>query len=249
VENLGDGEALGARREEMLPHACIATHLLLGATEGAFISLIDPPEGAKEAAAATRSVGSHSVIASEEGRRDLVLSAPIILYDHPKLAPESGGDFFDATEMDEMLTLRTSTLTPEEKREARATDPRSASLLDRVEQMSQAERENLHGVFRDVHRGEMVPRSPETAQPAVSPGTRVRLKPSRKRRTDAQDFLFDGLTATVEALLTGVDGRQYAAVTLDADPASELHRWYGRFLYYYLDEIEPLLADSTQRSA
>ena len=44
-----------------------------------------------------------------------MLCSPIVLYDYPQIAPESAGDFYDATEMDEMLTLRVMTLTDDEK--------------------------------------------------------------------------------------------------------------------------------------
>ena len=64
-----------------------------------------------------------------------MLASPIILYDHPELAPESDGDYFDATEIDEILTLRVLTLTDDEKAEARGTDPRAAAIIDRCDQM------------------------------------------------------------------------------------------------------------------
>ena len=32
----------------------------------------------------------------------------------------------------------------------------------------------------------------------------------------------------------------YVAVTVDDDPASDLHEWYGRSFFFYPDEIEPL---------
>ena len=64
-----------------------------------------------------------------------MLSSPIILYDHPTIAPESPGDLFDATEIDEILTLRTMALTDAEKREARATDDRAAAIIDRVDNL------------------------------------------------------------------------------------------------------------------
>ena len=70
-----------------------------------------------------------------EDCRDLLLSSPVILYDHPEVAAESAGDLFDATEIDEILTLRTMALTDAEKREARATDPRAAELMDRLDDM------------------------------------------------------------------------------------------------------------------
>ena len=35
-----------------------------------------------------------------------MLASPIILYDYPRVAPESPGDLFDSTEIDELLALR-----------------------------------------------------------------------------------------------------------------------------------------------
>ena len=84
----------------------------------------------------------------------------------------------------------------------------------------------------------MVPR-PALPEPSLGKGARVRLRPG-KRRTDAQDLLFAGRCATVEAVLRDDEDREYLAVTIDDDPAAELHRWYGRFHYYRPDEVEPL---------
>jgi hypothetical protein len=72
-------------------------------------------------------------------------------------------------------------------------------------------------------------------------GRRMRLRPS-PRRTDAQDLLYAGRVATVEKVVEDVDGRVMLAVTVDDDPAAEFHRWYGRFHYYGLDEVEMLEA-------
>ena len=49
-----------------------------------------------------------------------------------------------------------------------------------------------------------------------------------------------GRTAEVAGVFHDVDGSVHLAVTLDDDPASELHTWYGRFLYFRPDELEPL---------
>jgi hypothetical protein len=35
-------------------------------------------------------------------------------------------------------------------------------------------------------------------------------------------------------------------VTVDGDPSAELHRWYGRFLYYRLDEVELLAPEESE---
>jgi hypothetical protein len=61
-----------------------------------------------------------------------------------------------------------------------------------------------------------------------------------RRRTDAQDILYAGCTATVHAVKQDVDGRDYLAVTIDDDPAAELHAGRGIYRYYYPDEVEDL---------
>jgi hypothetical protein len=233
VENLGTGVAPGVAREIAVRCSLVSAHVMMHVNSGAFVSLLDPPEWAHDAARGCRSTGCHPVLAGPPGARDLVLAAPIILYDHPQIAPESQSDLCDATEIDEILTLRTLALTEDEKVQARATDPRAAAIVDHAARLPVEHWEKLHGAVRDLHRGEMVPRSC-----GVTRGSRVRLRPDR--RTDAQDLLFAGCTATVEAVVHDVDGRSFVAVTLDDDPAADLHRWYGRFHYYGLDEIEPI---------
>jgi hypothetical protein len=253
VENLTSGVDASASREEALRSACIAAHLILEVKGGAFISLLDPPEWAESAAKSCRNTRIWPVLAGPEGDDQVVLASPIILYDHPKLAPESPGDFFDACEIDELLVLRTATLTEDEKRQARGTDARAAAILDRVERLSPEKMGQLHGALRDLHRGEMVPLGGSPAATQAGPGqvngiragSRVRLRPG-KRRTDAQDLLFEGCAATVDRLHLDVDGTVYAAVTVDGDPSAELHRWYGRFLYYRLDEVELLTPEEVE---
>ena len=108
------------RREDGLRHALIAAHSLIGVPGGTFLSMTDSPEWATAEIAGCVNTGTWPVLAGPEGCTDLMLSSPVILYDHPEIAPESAGDLFDATEIDEILTLRTMALTESEKREARA---------------------------------------------------------------------------------------------------------------------------------
>jgi len=108
-----------------LRHSLIAAHTVVAVTDGEFISLLDPPEWAKPAVKSCRNERTWPVMIGEAGSRDVFLISPIILYDYPTIAPESPGDLFDGTEIDEILTLRTMTLTDEEKAEARATDERA----------------------------------------------------------------------------------------------------------------------------
>jgi hypothetical protein len=92
------------------------------------------------------------VLIGDPDHRDVMLSSPILMdCDYPQVSPESPGDLFDATEIDEILSLRTLTLTDEEKREARATDPRAAAIIDRVEVIPREVLERLHGAVRSLH--------------------------------------------------------------------------------------------------
>ncbi|MGW0615577.1 hypothetical protein [Streptomyces sp. NPDC002788] len=251
-----------APRDEALRRALIATHTLIGGDGVEFVSLIDPPAALEAPARACRNEFTFPVLGgAAEDAGHVLLSAPIILPDHPQVAPESPGDLHDAAEIDEILTLRTMLLTDEEKREARATDPRAAAILDRVDTMPQEVFERLHGAVRSL-----TPASPVTPTPADRPawwqegaddglspttdtvlvdgvplgsGSRVRLRP-RGRGADAQDMFLAGRTAEVAAVFHDVDGSVHLAVTLDDDPAAELHTWYGRFHYFRPDELEPL---------
>ncbi len=74
----------------------------------------------------------------------------IILEDHPAIAPESPGALYDATEIDEILALRTAALTDEEKREARGTDDRAAAVIDLADTMPPEVLERLHGAVRSL---------------------------------------------------------------------------------------------------
>jgi hypothetical protein len=135
-------------REEALRSSLISAHAVLGLDEGAFVSSADPPEWARPAVAGCVNAHSWPVMAGPPGTARLVLASPIILDDHPQLAPESPTDLFDGTENDEILSLRTLALTDAEKREARATDPRAAELLDALDAMGPEMFERLHGTIR-----------------------------------------------------------------------------------------------------
>ena len=124
----------------------VAVHTLLAVEDAAFVSLLDPPEEASIAVARCENEGSFPVLIGDDDA--LVLSSPIILYDHPEVAPESPGDLYDATEIDEILALRVMTLTDEEKAEARGTDARAAAIIDRCESMSPDAWARLHGTMR-----------------------------------------------------------------------------------------------------
>ena len=143
-------EAGQTNRDEALLRSLISAHTILGVRSGDFVSLLDPPERYRETAAACRNVGTWPVLVGVERQTDTMLSSPIILYDYPQLAPESPGDFFDATEIDEMLTLRILTLTDEEKLAMSAVDERARSLLARTEKQAHEQLAALHGAIRGL---------------------------------------------------------------------------------------------------
>jgi hypothetical protein len=151
VRNLTRFDAGDApNRPEALMRSFISTHLILGLQAGAFVSLLDPPESLREAAASCHNAGCWPVLAGEAGEQDAMLASPIILYDYPQIAPESPGDLFDATEIDEILTLRILTLTEEEKKELRGADDRTRALLDRTEMLPQEQLAKMHGALRGL---------------------------------------------------------------------------------------------------
>ncbi|MGH3774477.1 MAG: hypothetical protein ACRDRR_01880 [Pseudonocardiaceae bacterium] len=165
-----------AARHLALRHSLIAAHTVLAVTDGEFISLTDPPEWAKHAAAACHNERVWPVMIGDAGRRDVILASPIILYDYPVIAPESAGDLFDGTEIDEILTLRTMTLTDEEKAEVRATDERARKLMDRVDSMPPEMLDKLHGAIRYLGEtpGTQTPgarKEPDPIETITTPGT------------------------------------------------------------------------------
>ena len=117
---------------------------------GEFVSLLDPPEGLGEFVSECKNVGNFPVLVGEQGERDMMLCSPIVLYDYPQVAPESAGDFYDATEMDEMLTLRVMTLTDDEKSEMRSADDHVRNLLERTEKSAREQLARTHGAIRSM---------------------------------------------------------------------------------------------------
>ncbi len=252
----------------------IGTHVIAEVVGGEFISLLDPPERAAAAAAECRQHRCFPVLAGAPDDTDLLLVSPIILYDHPEIAEQSEGALYDACEIDEILTLRVMTMTDDEKAQARATDPLAAQIIDRCDAMSPEAMQRLHGVLRDPHLGErnaepgLIPEIPDGVQwwdpladnavrpdidavlvngVRVSRGSRVRLHPGR--RADAQDLFFSGKIARVTSVHEDVDGNQHVGVVVDDDPAADLHEWYGRYLYFAPDEVEPLESTTTERNS
>ncbi|MFI9847862.1 hypothetical protein ACIHFD_63380 [Nonomuraea sp. NPDC051941] len=138
----------GGGREEAMRRTLVSAHTVLRAPRARFVSLMDPPEELRAEAAGCDNAGVWPVLAGPEGDRHIVLSAPIILYDHPRISPESPGDLFDATEIDQLLTLSVLALSDREREEIRHGDPRARAILERCDSLTPDELMRLHGIMR-----------------------------------------------------------------------------------------------------
>jgi hypothetical protein len=151
ISNLTRAEEADLKdRDEALMRSLVSTHAILNVQDGGFVSLLDPPEGLRELAASCQNIGCWPVLVGEAGDCDCMLASPIILYDYPQVAPESVGDLFDSTEIDELLMLRIMTLTDEEKLEMCAVDERARQILERTEKFGLEHMTRLHGAVRGL---------------------------------------------------------------------------------------------------
>jgi hypothetical protein len=224
VENLSECES-DNERAELLPRTLASTHVLLQCSGGRFISLLEPPDELQAETAVCAQIGCFPILVGEPDADDVMLSSPIILYDRPRIASESAGDFYDATEIDEMLTLRVLTLSAQERIEAMRTDPRARRLLERTEALGPAALLELHGARRPPD--------------LLTAGTRVRIAP--RRGGDVLDLALAGELATIAKVEQDYEGRFWYAVTVDCDPGRDLglQGQPGHRFFFHRDELEP----------
>lgn len=253
-------------RDSLQAAAFISAHLLLGTERGSFISLLEPPPELAHEAAACVQDGVFPVLAGEAGARSCMFVSPIILYDYPQVAPESPGDFFDGTEMDEMLALRVLTLTEEEKAEMRRSDLHARAILERTEALPNEQLLKVHGAVRGLRRvmqqdleestqTEALALSHEATDPfAERPplqsvrvfgidlrtGDRVRLWPQKK--ADIMDMEMEGKVAIIEAIEQDFEDNVQLAVVLEDDPGRDMGmlRQAGHRFFFSPEEVEPL---------
>ena len=246
-----------ADRNEALRRALLSAHSILHVEGGEFVSLLEPPKELQAAAKDCKNTGNFPVLLGDPGDRDRMLASPILLYDYPRIAPESAGDFFDGTEIDELLTLRVLTLTEAEKKEMSGGDDRVRALLQRTEQGAREQLRRTHGAIRGLRpleensRKERLPGGPwETERPEESVtvrgvplhvGDRVRLRPGKT--ADIMDLALQGKVAVVEAIERDFEERVHLAVVLEDDPGRDLGllRQPGHRFFFSVQEVEPLL--------
>jgi hypothetical protein len=137
------------RRADALRRTFCSTHASLHTNGGAWVSLTDPPDDMRAEAEACENVGLWPVLVGEEPERHTMLASPIILSDHPEIAPESPGDLFDSGEIDQMLVLNILAMTEQERRDMRDSDPRAREILERTEALTDEEIARLNGAVRE----------------------------------------------------------------------------------------------------
>jgi hypothetical protein len=140
--------AHGLSRHAALERSLASAHAVIGVTGGELVSLLDPPDDLRGLARSCTNQGVWPVLVGDAPCADRMLASPIILYDRPQVAPESIGDLFDGTEIDEILALRVLTMTDDEKREARVSDDRARQIVDRAERLGADDWARLHGILR-----------------------------------------------------------------------------------------------------
>jgi len=250
------GDPAAASRGDALLRALISTHPLLEAENGRFISPLERHGQEGEAALASEPVNTFPVLLGDEDRA--MLGAAIVLPDHPELAPESLGNLFDNTEIEEALLLHVHALSDDERDEISGQDPAVREMIERAEATTGDEIMNLHGrlTYTEPDPDEAAPANGGPPKPPpgldeirgereiAAAGTTVRLGDTIVLRPgtegDVYDKILDGRTATVERIYRGYDERIYLGVTVDDDPGQDLLRETGRFLFFFADEVEPV---------
>ncbi len=225
-------------RAAALRRSLISTHIVVRISEGRFVSPLES-DGCE-------SVNTWPVLATPED--DAVLGAAIVLPDHPQLAPESRGNLFDNTEIEEALLLHVQALSDDERAAVADQDPAVREMLARAEAATPDDLLRLHGRVELSDPETKVPPKPPPAVHdlpgedearvdgrTIRRGDRVVLRPSRD---DAYDRMLDGRPARVSRILVDYDGRTHFCVTVEGDPMHELLGDTGRFLFFFADELE-----------
>jgi hypothetical protein len=220
TEAPADLERAGALR-----HSLISTHPVLRITDGRFVSALESD---------CSSVNTGPVLASPDD--DVMIGAAIVLPDHPQLAPESLGNLFDSTEMEEALLLHVHALSDEERAEIERQDPTVSDMVARAATTTPEQILALHGrlTMRDPSAGEDEAESPDGRR--FRRGTKVVLRPGPD--ADLHARLLDGKHATVERIFVDYDGKVHLGVTVDGDPGQDLLRETNRFLFFFPPEVE-----------
>jgi hypothetical protein len=235
-----------------------SAHAVISVSEGELISVTDPPPAFAAASSHCVNEGVWPVLIGPPGAHDTILASPIILPDYPEVAPESAGDLCDATEIEEILTLRILTLTDEEKAEVRASGERARRILEQAEMLPAEHLMKLHGVAQALGPVGQAP-APSGSEPwsawdnwanaavvqtirvngaELKPGDRVRLRPAK--RADIFDMALEGRAAIITAIEQDFENKVHVVVVIEDDPGRDLGemRQTAHRFFFSPEEIE-----------
>ncbi|MGI8660919.1 MAG: hypothetical protein ACR2LH_07800 [Thermoleophilaceae bacterium] len=149
-------------RAAALRASLLSTHVIATAPGSRFLSPLERRD--------FESVNTFPVLATPTD--DTVLGATIVLPDHPQIAPQSRGNLFDGTEIEEALLLHVHAL-PDMEREAIADqDPAVRAMVERAAATTPEDLFDLHGVMHPTLPGVMSDVEPSVladAEPSVLP--------------------------------------------------------------------------------
>ena len=168
-----------------------------------------------------------------------MLGAAIVLPDHPQIAPESRGNLFDTTEIEEALLLHVQALSDAEREEIAEQDPAVREMIERAARRRR--REEHHAPARRERPTDAATRRERRGRRSSVDGVVYRrggevvLRPgpdARPARPHARRADRD-----VERIYVDYDGRVHLGVTVDDDPGQDLMRETGRYLFFKPDEV------------
>jgi hypothetical protein len=231
----------GPERAAALGESLISTHIVVRISAGSFVSPLESEE--------CESVNTWPVLATPAD--DAILGAAIVLPDHPRLAPESLGNLFDNTEIEEALLLHVHALSDSEREQISAQDPAVRAMIERAAAATPQEILALHGRMTLNDPAQTSPPTPPPDATDDLPGEQTRIavdgvEYSRGEqvvlrlgaREDPYDRMLDGRIATIQRIRVDMDDRVHFAVSLDDDPMHQVLGETGRFLTFFAGELE-----------
>ena len=222
-------------RPAALVASMLSTHLVLETQGGKFVSPLERFGEVGEAVSECRNVNTWPVLASPGD--DAVMGAAIFLPDHPSIAPESLGNLFDNTEIEEALLLHVQTLSDSERAEISEHDPKVREMIERAEKATPDQMMGLHGrmELKDPRAGED---QVEVGDSVIRRGATVVLRPEGRNGGDPYDTILRGRAATVERIYFDYEDGVHLGVTVNEDPGQDLMRDSGRYLFFRPEEVE-----------
>jgi hypothetical protein len=223
VENRTEADP-GLDRAAAIERSLISTYPILRVAGGRFISQLDAP---------CESVNTWPVLASPTD--DVMLGAAFVLPDHPQIAPESRGNLFDNTEIEEALVLHVQVLSDEERAQIAEQDPAVREMVERASAVTPDQLRRLHGRMTEIHDPTQGLPDVEVDGVVFRRGGRVVVRPGIV--ADLHARMLEGRTVTVERIQRDYDGRVHLGVALD-EPGQEILRETGRLLWFFPPEVE-----------